>query len=363
MVHALQMFTGDNTITATSIAKECGILPWRDQSTPLHPLQVLDGEQFRSRVIHNDGTLNTAAFLEIWQHIRVLSRCSPADKYTIITAARSLTKDIIGVTGDGTNDAPALRAAHVGFAMNCGTEVAKDAADIILLDNNFASTVSAILWGRNVYANVTRFLQFQLTINLVAVCTAVAGAVTMNESPLTAVQMLWVNLIMDSLASLALATESPEESLLDLPPYSQDHHFVDFSTPVPKHILGQAMYQLGVVSWLLWSAPDALGMPAHISGLGPSVHHTLVFNTFVVMQLFNQVNCRKIVDSGSIWQGLEKAELFKAVLGAEVMLQIAIVQWGGEVFSTVPLNAGQWALCYGFGLGTLLLREGLRRVL
>ncbi|KAL4422348.1 hypothetical protein ABPG75_008545, partial [Micractinium tetrahymenae] len=323
---------------------------------------VMEGPEFRRRVLNADGSINADQFLELWPRLRVLARCSPADKYTIVTGVRSLTQDVVAVTGDGTNDAPALRAANVGFAMNAGTDTAKEAADIVLLDNNFASIVSAVLWGRNVYANITRFLQFQLTINLVAVATAVTGAVVAAESPLTAVQMLWVNLIMDSLASLALATEPPDTRLLAVPPFSQEHEFVDPRTPTVKHIAGQAAYQLAVLYGLIFYAPALLGIPDHSAVQGPSEHYTLVFNTFVFMQLFNQMNARKILDSSDAWEGLANAKWFQCILGSELLLQILIVQFGGSWFHTHPLDAREWAVCVGLGATTLLLREGLRRL-
>ncbi|KAL4419237.1 hypothetical protein ABPG77_010679, partial [Micractinium sp. CCAP 211/92] len=401
----VKMLTGDNVTTATAIARECGILPprappWLRPSplsrAPFLPAQpagaatgltpsgascgpngslsataslaglpdgvVMEGPEFRRRVLNEDGSINAGQFLELWPRLRVLARCSPADKYAIVTGVRSLTTDVVAVTGDGTNDAPALRAANVGFAMNAGTDTAKEAADIVLLDNNFASIVSAALWGRNVYANITRFLQFQLTINLVAVATAVTGAIVAAESPLTAVQMLWVNLIMDSLASLALATEPPDTRLLAIPPFSQEHEFVDPRTPIAKHIAGQAAYQLAVLYGLIFYAPALLGIPDHSTVQGPSVHYTLVFNTFVFMQLFNQLNARKILDSSHALEGLGSARWFQWILGGELVLQILIVQFGGSWFHTHPLNAREWAVCVGLGATTLLLREGLRRV-
>lgn len=150
--------------------------------------------------------------------------------------------------------------------------------------------------------------------------------------------------------------------LLILIIYFADHQFLDPSSPMLKHVLGQAVYQLGVLAWLLACAPSALGIPAHLPGEGPSLQHTLVFNAFVVMQLFNQVNARQIRDSGSVWEGLADAKLFQGILAAELALQIAIVEWGGAVFSTVPLSGMQWALCVAFGAGGLLVREGLRRL-
>ena len=189
--------------------------------------------------------------------------------------------------------------------------------------------MSAVLWGRNVYAGVARFLQFQLTINIVAVATAVGGAVAGAGSPLSAVQMLWVNLIMDSLASLALATEPPDPILLTLPPFGADHQFIDRHTPALKHVAGQAAYQLAVMAALLRWAPGALGIPPGAAALAagaPSEHYTLLFNAFVLMQLFNQVNCRKLLDGSRVTEGLAGARLFLAILAAEAALQVVIVQ-------------------------------------
>ena len=374
---SVKMLTGDNAGTAASIARAANIVTSmslddddddddddgdNNNEMSKRPYEVMEGQQFRDMVVASDGTINRDAFLEIWPQLRVLARCTPADKFTIVSAVRSLTTDRVAMTGDGTNDAPALRAADVGFAMNSGTQVAKDAADIVLLDDNFQSIVVAALWGRNVYANVARFLQFQLTINVVAVILAVGGALSVSESPLSAVQMLWVNLIMDSLASLALATEAPHPMLLESPPFTANHQFLDPEAPMLKHVVGQASYQLGALVWLFVAAPAVLNFPAHIPGDGPSIHHTMVFNAFVMMQLFNQLNARKVSDESDVADGLATAPLFLSVLGAEAILQVVIVQFGGEAFSTVALDPVQWALCIGFGAGSLLVREALRKL-
>lgn len=158
--------------------------------------------------------------------LKVLARSRPNDKYVMVAGLKQLG-DIVAVTGDGTNDAPALKKADVGFAMKTGTQVAHNASDIIIQDDNFASIIKACMWGRNVYDNIRKFLQFQLTVNVVALITAFIGAVIMWESPLSAIQLLWVNLIMDSLAALALATEDPKPILLERAPYRKREYIIN----------------------------------------------------------------------------------------------------------------------------------------
>lgn len=357
---SVRMFTGDNLVTAASIATECGIL---DAADLKKPNAMVESKDFIRNITNSNDEIDGDRFRKNWEDLRVLARCSPSDKFTIVESLKRFTDEIVAVTGDGTNDAPALRIANVGFSMNDGTQIAKEAADIILVDNNFASTVSAALWGRNVYSNISKFLQFQLTVNIVALVTAAGGAIASAESPLTTVQMLWVNLIMDSLASLALATGSPDPSLLEQKPYGKDYNFVDIHGPLPKHILSQATYQLLVIAWLLGPAPDLLGIPRHISGDGPTVHHTLVFNTFVMMQLFNQLNARQINDSDNILENIENETLFQWIVCSEFALQYLIVQYGGLITSTVHLNAEEWAISIGFGMASLLLRSFVVRVL
>jgi P-type Ca2+ transporter type 2B len=183
---------------------------------------------------------NKKQFREIKDKLKVLARSTPEDKYMLVTGLKELNA-VVAVTGDGTNDAPALKKADVGFAMGItGTEVAKEASDIILLDDNFASIVTAVKWGRNIYTNVRKFLQFQLTVNVVAMFIVFLGGVVVADPPLTAVQMLWVNLIMDTCAALALATEPPNDNILENPPYSRTELIV---TPIMwRNIMGQAFF-------------------------------------------------------------------------------------------------------------------------
>ncbi|EFJ47877.1 hypothetical protein VOLCADRAFT_60940 [Volvox carteri f. nagariensis] len=325
------------------------------------------------------AAVDPAAFLALWPRLRVLARCSPGDKFMLVSALRQLREEsrvdeVVAVTGDGTNDAPALTVADVGFAMNSGTPIAREAADILLLDSSFSSIVSAVAWGRSVYASVTRFLQFQLTANVVAVAVAAGGAIWLRYSPLSAVQMLWVNLIMDSLASLALATEAPTDAMLDAPPNRPNDPLV---TPtVLKHIIGQAAFQLTVLFGMLvalrhYGGLDGTAMAALFGGGGGGaaaahsphlLETTLVFNAFVQMQLFNQLNCRRVRDEFDVLEGLTAHPLFLAIVAGEAVMQYFIVQYGGEAFSTTPLTAAQWALCCGLGAASLGVRGLLRGV-
>jgi P-type Ca2+ transporter type 2B len=187
--------------------------------------------------------------------------------------------------------------ADIGFAMGvAGTQIAKDAADIILLDDNFASIVTAAKWGRNVYASIQKFLQFQLTVNISAVVTALTGAMAYQRSPLAAIQLLWVNLLMDSLASLALASEPPIDDLLKRPPVNRTDSMI--TKRMMANMIGQAVYQVTVVLVLLFAGPTFLNIPpGHIyekqTGEN-SEHYTIIFNSFVWMQLFNEINSRKL---------------------------------------------------------------------
>lgn len=168
--------------------------------------------------------------------MEVLARSRPDDKLTLVSGLKQ-QGNVVAVTGDGTNDAPALKKADIGFAMGIqGTDMAKEAADIMLLDDNFKSIVKAVMWGRNIYDNIRRFLIFQLTVNVVAVTVAIVGAAILKQSPLTAVQMLWVNLIMDTFASLALATEPPSKDHLKRKPHRRTEYIV--SPIMWKHLFG-----------------------------------------------------------------------------------------------------------------------------
>lgn len=206
--------------------------------------------------MRKDTIANGDVFDELIDKIDVMSRSRPEDKYAMVVGLIE-RGNVVAVTGDGTNDAPALKKADVGFAMGIqGTEVAREACDIILLDDNFNSIVRAILWGRNVYDSIKKFLQFQLTVNVVAVIITLVGAAIIQMPILTALQMLWINLIMDTLASLALATEPPTQSMLERPPHSRDEYIV--TKKMFKHIIGQSIFQLVVLFVLTFAGEDLI---------------------------------------------------------------------------------------------------------
>ncbi|XP_048511589.1 plasma membrane calcium-transporting ATPase 2 isoform X4 [Athalia rosae] len=351
----VRMVTGDNINTARSIALKCGILK------PNEDFLILEGKEFNRRIRDSNGEVRQHLLDKVWPKLRVLARSSPTDKYTlvkgIIDSKNSESREVVAVTGDGTNDGPALKKADVGFAMGiAGTDVAKEASDIILTDDNFSSIVKAVMWGRNVYDSIAKFLQFQLTVNVVAVIVAFIGACAVQDSPLRAVQMLWVNLIMDTLASLALATEMPTPDLLLRKPYGRTKPLI--SRTMMKNILGQAIYQLAVIFSLLFVGDQMLDIPTGRgtaeTGGGPNQHFTVIFNTFVMMTLFNEMNARKIHGQRNIFDGLFTNPIFYGIWIGTCLAQVVIVQYGKMAFHTKALTLEQWMWCIFFGVGTLL---------
>lgn len=350
----VRMVTGDNINTARSIATKCGIL------RPQDDFLILEGKEFNRRIRDSNGDIQQHLLDKVWPKLRVLARSSPTDKYNlvkgIIDSKVNESREVVAVTGDGTNDGPALKKADVGFAMGiAGTDVAKEASDIILTDDNFSSIVKAVMWGRNVYDSIAKFLQFQLTVNVVAVIVAFIGACAVQDSPLKAVQMLWVNLIMDTLASLALATELPTPDLLLRKPYGRTKPLI--SRTMMKNILGQAVYQLFIIFGLLFAGERILdiesGRGAKL-GDGPSQHFTIIFNTFVLMTLFNELNARKIHGQRNIFEGIFTNPIFYSIWVITWVSQVVIIQYGKMAFSTKALTLEQWLWCLFFGVGTLL---------
>ncbi|XP_075578553.1 plasma membrane calcium-transporting ATPase 4 isoform X6 [Pelecanus crispus] len=350
----VRMVTGDNINTARAIATKCGIL------LPGEDFLCLEGKEFNRLIRNEKGEVEQEQLDKIWPKLRVLARSSPTDKHTLVKGIIDSTvgdqRQVVAVTGDGTNDGPALKKADVGFAMGiAGTDVAKEASDIILTDDNFTSIVKAVMWGRNVYDSISKFLQFQLTVNVVAVIVAFTGACITQDSPLKAVQMLWVNLIMDTFASLALATEPPSESLLLRKPYGRNKPLI--SRTMMKNILGHAVYQLTIIFTLLFAGEKFFDIdsgrnaPLHSP---PTEHYTIVFNTFVMMQLFNEINARKIHGERNVFESIYRNPIFCTVVLGTFAAQIIIVEFGGKPFSCSGLTLSQWFWCIFIGVGELL---------
>ncbi|XP_071624742.1 plasma membrane calcium-transporting ATPase 4 isoform X2 [Heliangelus exortis] len=350
----VRMVTGDNINTARAIATKCGIL------LPGEDFLCLEGKEFNRLIRNEKGEVEQEQLDKIWPKLRVLARSSPTDKHTLVKGIIDSTvgdqRQVVAVTGDGTNDGPALKKADVGFAMGiAGTDVAKEASDIILTDDNFTSIVKAVMWGRNVYDSISKFLQFQLTVNIVAVIVAFTGACITQDSPLKAVQMLWVNLIMDTFASLALATEPPSESLLLRKPYGRNKPLI--SRTMMKNILGHAVYQLTIIFTLLFAGEKFFDIdsgrnaPLHSP---PTEHYTIVFNTFVMMQLFNEINARKIHGERNVFESIYRNPIFCTVVLGTFAAQIIIVEFGGKPFSCSGLTLSQWFWCVFIGVGELL---------
>mmetsp|Transcript_15972 Transcript_15972/g.26934 ORF Transcript_15972/g.26934 Transcript_15972/m.26934 type:complete len:1163 (-) Transcript_15972:42-3530(-) len=448
------MCTGDNIDTAIAISKNAGIVT--EEQVEASKYSCMTGKDFREAVggikqIENpdkpgemkDVVSNMKKFREVKQYLRVLARSSPEDKYLLVTGIQD-SDGVVAVTGDGTNDAPALTKADVGFSMGItGTDVAKGASDIILLDDNFSSIVVALKYGRNVFDNVRKFLQFQLTVNVVAMFIVFLGSVILKDSPLTAVQMLWVNLIMDTFAALALATEPPPESILDRQPYKKNAAIV--TEVMWRNVFGHAIYQAIVILFIIffgqvlfteryentcsvyadeemttcskynpfyttelyfnndakkhWSSPKFASLTkadfdedellrfscfeqmqkdekyncttqltsvdsedvvlpkdaAFRSYTQKLIHYTYVFQCFVFMQVFNQINARKLEEhEKNVFAGFFNNMLFIYITIFTILIQMFMVEYGGDFVQTYPLSAEQNLHCILIGLLELL---------
>ncbi|GAU38010.1 hypothetical protein TSUD_205500 [Trifolium subterraneum] len=346
----VKMVTGDNVKTAKAIAVECGILgSFSDATQP----NIIEGKTFRAL---SDGQRE-----EIVERILVMGRSSPNDKLLLVQALRR-KGHVVAVTGDGTNDAPALHEADIGLAMGIqGTEVAKESSDIIILDDNFASVVKVVKWGRSVYANIQKFIQFQLTVNIAALVINTIASFSTGEVPLNTVQLLWVNLIMDTLGALALATEPPTDHLMDQLPVGRRESLV--TNILWRNLLIQAMYQVSVLLILNFQGRNILSLRHESNDFALKVKNTIIFNAFVLCQIvahfmfhlifiailvFNEFNARK-PDEFNIFKGVTRNYLFMVIVGLTIVLQIVIIEFLGTFTKTVKLNWKQWLICVIIG--------------
>ena len=474
------MVTGDNIVTATAIAKDCGILgddvnlknlgkkdietepelinnPSKKEEYIQNLLdnqpRALTGNSFYTSVgglicevcqeetnickcpkteseakqlaeknhtekkkVKKDIIKNMDNFKKITERLKVMARSQPLHKYALVLGLKSL-KNVVAVTGDGTNDAPALSKSDVGFAMFAGTDIAKEASDIVIIDNNFSSIVTAIIYGRNIYDNIRKFLQFQLSVNFCACILVFICACIGNETPLTPIQMLWVNLIMDSLGSLALATEPPYEELLQREPTKRNESIINGR--MWKHIIIQSICQIillvllylygpefikeqnlvrlaenkiikycyseypgkdvnyiiygTVIKWTTngqlinlrkdncgkYSDRDNLveAYTEYINVNYSTTHMCIIFNIFVFYTLFNQINCRVIDDSFNIFIRMNKSILFPLICFLEMGLQVVIIYIGKEPFHIINdgFSGEQWGICIGLSAITFII--------
>lgn len=339
---AVKIVTGDTSVTATEIARKIGL--WDD---------ACDGERNRMT-----GTEFAAAtdeeLLERIAGLKILSRARPMDKQRLVRLLQQ-RGEVVAVTGDGTNDAPALNFANVGLSMGSGTSVAKEASDITLLDDSFSSIATAVLWGRSLYRNIQRFVLFQLTVNFAAIVIVLIGSLLDAQMPLTVVQILWVNLIMDTFAAMAMASLPPDPGVMNDKPRSRDESIV--SPAMRRTILAcGGCFVAVLLAMLAWWH--------HTDGVLSLEHLTLFFTTFVFLQFWNLFNAKGFETRRSVFRDLRGCRTFFFVLLLIGAGQAAIVEWGGEVFRTCPLSPAQWGWIVGLtsliALGGDLIR-GLRR--
>ncbi|ORZ17688.1 hypothetical protein BCR42DRAFT_450257 [Absidia repens] len=336
---SVRMITGDNIYTAKAIATSAGILTEGGMA--------LIGPEFR--------TMSEDLQRQVVPQMQVLARSSPHDKMTVVARLQELDQ-VVAMTGDGTNDGPALKLANIGFSMNlAGSEVAKEASDIILMDDNFNSILKALLWGRAVNDGIRKFLTFQLTVNVAAVVLTLVSAIAseQSESILGAVQLLWINLIMDTLAALALATEPPTDALLDQAPIKKTEPVIDGG--MAYRILSQGIFQVCITLAVMHYSPFWFGLDPHQQNNHDYLMvRSMVFNTFVFLQFFNGFNCRRIHGTTlNVFEHLNRDWLFLAIQALIAIGQVCIITFGGSALKTSPLTPLQWVITVGIGFCSL----------
>ncbi|MDD4820243.1 MAG: calcium-translocating P-type ATPase, PMCA-type [Flavobacteriales bacterium] len=311
--------TGDTSATAREIARQIGL--WDEKSSEEN---MITGADF--------AALDDQKATEVAGKLKIMSRARPLDKQRLVQLLQK-KGEVVAVTGDGTNDAPALNFAHVGLSMGSGTEVAKQASDITIIDDSFASIASAVMWGRSLYKNIQRFMVFQLTINVIALLIVFLGSVFGTQMPLTVTQMLWVNIIMDTAAAAAFASLPPEKDVMRESP--RDASAFIISKMMKNTILLTALLSTVVLLGLL--------VYFYFNGDGfTAVEKSIFFTVFIMMQVWNMLNVHAFATGKSAFYHLCKSRTFVLVVLLILLGQVLIVNYGGAVFSTVPLSAMQW---------------------
>lgn len=330
----LKMLTGDNILTATAIAGELGLLDEDHIAMEATDIEEFTDEELRERI----------------PHIRVIARSTPAIKMRVVNALKELG-NVVAVTGDGINDAPAIKNADVGIAMGItGTEVSKEASDIVLLDDSFTTIVKAIQWGRGIYENFQRFIQFQLTVNLSSVIVVLASILAGFAAPFTALELLWINIIMDGPPALTLGLEPIRGDLMKQKP-----------TPRNASIVSKSMLSRIVVNGVFISIVFMGQHWTNFLGGSKEEQSTILFTLFVVFQLFNALNSRELTNV-SIFKNIGNNRLMLGVFAGTFALQFLITQFGGIVFGTVPLSLAMWGKILLTGLSVVVLSEVVKLI-
>ncbi|KAF3457665.1 hypothetical protein FNV43_RR02323 [Rhamnella rubrinervis] len=328
----VKMITGDNVFTAKAIASECGILR-PDQDMNIGGAQVIEGVEFRN--------YSPQERMEKLDQISVVAGASPFDKRLMV---RSLKKKdgVVVFIGDGTNDAPALQDADIGLSTMQGAEDAKDSSDIVLLHDTFELVVTVLKWGRCVYNNIEKVIQFRLTVNVAALVISFVATVSGEEVAFTTVQSLWVNFIMDTLGALALASDKPtDELLIQKPPPPVDRTESFITNIMWRNILSQGLYQISVFLTLKFGGKSIFGV-----GVGGMVNDTMMFNTFVLCQVFNIFNSR-MLEQKNVFKGALRNRLFMGIIAIIIVVQVVMVEFMNNVSGTKRLGWEQWSFCIG----------------
>ena len=350
----VKIVTGDTPGTAKEIGRQIGL--WDDSRDT--DRNIITGVEF--------AELSDSALLNRVGDLKIIARARPMDKKRLIEALQK-RGEVVAVTGDGTNDAPALKAAQVGLSMGDGTSVAKEASDITIVDNSFSSIGRAVMWGRSLYQNIRRFILFQMTVNVAACLIVLAGAFMGMQSPLTVTQMLWVNLIMDTFAAMALASLPPTRSVMRDKPRDQRDFIINH--PMWRSIIGVGVAFFAILIGLLYymqhtdvTSLTQIGRLPWVSGHNMSPYElSLFFTIFVFLQFWNMFNARAYATRRSAFH-FKGCSGFLTVAGMILLGQIAIVSIGGSFFSVVPLSLADWAIIITSTSSVLVFGEAWRQV-
>lgn len=350
----VKIVTGDTTATAREIGRRIGL--WSDDTDT--DRNIITGPEFEA--------LDERQLADRVMDLKIIARARPMDKKRLVEALQAHNQ-VVAVTGDGTNDAPALKTANVGLSMGDGTSVAKEASDITIIDNSFGSIARAVMWGRSLYLNIQRFILFQLTVNVAACLTVLFGAFTGTESPLTVTQMLWVNLILDTFAAMALASLPPSPQVMNAPP--RDRSAFIITSHMKRRIIstGGLFFLLMMVLLYLFRHADveSLLQPWHLDFSSPGhispYELSLFFTLFVMLQFWNLFNARAFGTGRSAFH-IAHCDGFVFIALLILVGQYLIVTFGGTMFSVVPLKAADWGIVIAATSAVLWVGE-LRRLI